>query len=526
MAIKNYKEWLPTELQRKIFTGKYMHGLETLDKWLDRVSGGDKEVRQAILDKKFIFGGRILSNRGLKNNGTYSNCYVLPQPEDSTDGIFQNLSEIANTLKMGGGVGVDLSSLRARGTKVNNPAKTSSGAVSFMDLYSTVTGTIAQNGRRGAMMISLDVNHGDAEEFINIKQDLNRVTKANTSLRVDEAFMMNSYDPNNKEHDMLRKVAQANWDMAEPGFLYWDRITGYNMQTGHPEFKLEGVNPCAELPLQAYGSCLLGSINLSAFVVDGKFDWNDFKRVVRMSVRALDDVNEEGLNRMPLKKQSDLARDWRNIGLGVMGLHDCLIKLGLKYNSVEARKVSDRIARVWSNTAIATSCMLAKERGAFPKWDNVVLENNYWLGVEDKLRKLVSKYGMRNAQLLAIAPTGSISTMLGCSNAIEPHFAFEYTRKTESLDGVDQYHQVKIPIAEGVDEELLVTTHDIHYNERIEMNYIWQLYVDNAISCTINMHEDATVEDIMTLYQQGYVYGLKGLTVFRNNCKRSGILTV
>ena len=265
------KKWLgeDNELGVTIWENKYQYNNETFDEWLDRVTNGNEEYKQLIIDKKFLPAGRILSNRGLHKDGlkvTYSNCYVQTPPEDNIESIFDCAKGLARTFSYGGGVGIDISKLSPRGAKVNNTAKETSGSVSFMDLYSMVTGLIGQNGRRGALMISIDCNHPDLEEFIELKTDLDKVTKANISVKITKDFMdavKNDADytlsfvreetgetiekiVNTKE--IFKKLCVANWDFAEPGMLFWDEITDWNLLSNNDEFVYAGVNPCAEEP--------------------------------------------------------------------------------------------------------------------------------------------------------------------------------------------------------------------------------------------------------------------------------------
>lgn len=267
----NIYDWLgqDNQLGVTIWENKYQYNNETFDEWLDRVTDGNEEYKQLIVDKKFLPAGRILSNRGLHKEGlkvTYSNCYVIPAPEDNIESIFDCAKGLARTFSYGGGVGIDISKLAPRGAKVNNTARETSGSVSFMDLYSMVTGLIGQNGRRGALMISIDCNHPDLEEFIELKTDLDRVTKANISVKITKEFMeavKNDEDylltfvreetgetiekvVNAKE--VFRKLCVANWDFAEPGMLFWDEITNWNLLSNNDEFEYAGVNPCAEEP--------------------------------------------------------------------------------------------------------------------------------------------------------------------------------------------------------------------------------------------------------------------------------------
>ena len=287
LQIMTEKEWLSeNQLSLDIWHKKYQVNGETFEEWLDRVSGGNKDVRELIKDKKFIFGGRILASRGVTGRRvTYSNCYVITPPEDNIESIFNTAAKLARTYSYGGGCGIDISNLRPKGAIVHNAAKSTSGAVSFMDLYSQVTGLIGQAGRRGALMISISCKHPDIEEFINLKTKQGVCEKANISIRVSDDFMEAAIHDEDwiteftseetgtitktfKARDLLKLLAKRNWEWAEPGMLYWDRITRYNMLNNDERFSYAGVNPCAEEPLPAGGSCLLGSINLSEFVLN------------------------------------------------------------------------------------------------------------------------------------------------------------------------------------------------------------------------------------------------------------------
>ena len=535
-----------------IWERKYRYDHENLEQWFDRVSGGDKDVRQLIKDKKFLFAGRILANRGLYKDGrkvTYSNCYVIPPPEDSLESIFDCAKSLARTFSYGGGCGIDISKLSPRGAHINNAAKETSGAVSFMDLYSLTTELIGQNGRRGALMISISCDHPDIEEFITIKSDLNKITKANLSIRVTDKFMQAvDYDTTYtlsyvreetgekierkiRARELFDKFCYMNWDYAEPAFLFWDRINSYNLLSEDDAFEYAGTNPCAEEPLPSGGSCLLGSLNLSEFVKDGHFDFDDFNESVHIAVRALNEVLDEGLPLHPLKVQRDCVRDWRQIGLGIMGLADMLIKLEIPYGSKESLNLCDEIGWNMANNAICESISLAQTLGEYPMFSDKVWDSEFYkahVGFQQPLR---------NSQLLTIAPTGTLSTMLGISGGIEPIFANYYTRKTESLHGEDKEYKIFTPIAweylqshgYGEDETKLpnyfVTSAEIAYRDRINMQAIWQTHIDASISSTVNLPNSATIDDVKDLYMYAWECGLKGITVFRDGCKRLGILT-
>ena len=555
------QEWLgkDNKLGQDILERKYQFNGETFDQWIDRVSGGNEEVKQLIKDKKFLFGGRILSNRGLEDKGvktTLSNCYVIEPPSDSIESIFDCAKKLARTFSYGGGCGVDISNLAPRGATVRNAAKTTTGSVSFMDLYSLITGLIGQNNRRGALMLSISCEHPDLEEFINIKSDLDKVTKANISIRITDKFMaaVKNKQPftlkfTRKETgetilktidaaDFFHKMCEVNWDYAEPGMLFWDRIENWNLLNCDNNFRYAGTNPCAEEPLPAGGSCLLGSINLAEFATPHGFNFDDFRKTVHIATIGLNEVLDEGLPLHPLQEQRDSVRDWRQIGLGIFGLADLLIKMGIKYGSPEAIDLCDMIGHAMADEALKTSALLAKEYGPYPKYNPEAVEQSayYSKNALGETKQLVKEYGLRNSQLLTIAPTGTLSTMLGVSGGIEPIFANYYTRKTESLKGHDEYYKVYTPIVKDYmeknnlkdDSELpnyFVTAQTLDYKNRIYMQSVWQTHIDASISSTVNVPNDFTVEQVEGLYMTAWEAGLKGVTIFRDGCKRAGILT-
>ena len=545
------REWLgqDNELGVAIWHNKYQDGDETFLEWVDRITGGNELYKKVILEKLFIPAGRILSNRGLHKKGmkvTYSNCYVIPAPKDNIESIFDCAKQLARTFSYGGGVGIDISNLAPRGAKVNNTAKETSGAVSFMDLYSMITGLIGQNGRRGALMISLDCNHPDLEEFIELKTDLDRVTKANISVKITKEFMDAVKNDGDyilsftreetgekiekviRAKEVFRKLCEANWDFAEPGMLFWDEITDWNLLSNNDEFEYAGVNPCAEEPLPAGGSCLLGSINLAEFVKDDK--------TVEIAVEFLNEILDEGLELHPLDIQQETVRDWRQIGLGIMGLADMLIKMEIPYGSPESIQVCDAIGYAMASRAIYSSAKLAEKQGTYPKYTTDVLSTPFLkYNISSFDADIVYQCGLRNSQLLTCAPTGTLSTMLGISGGIEPIFANYYTRKTESLHGEDVFYKVYTPIVDeymkkhGITDDAdlppwFVTSSDIDHKDRIEMQSVWQSHIDASISSTINLPQEATVEDVENIYMLAHEKHLKGVTIYRSGCKREGIL--
>ena len=555
--------WNMTDLQRDIYEKKYRFDSETFDEFLDRVSGGNNPIKKAIKDKKFMPAGRILAGRGLDKYGrenTLSNCYGMPKVEDNIESIFDTAKYLARTYSYGGGVGLTLSKLRPKGSKVNNAASTTTGAVSFMDLYSMVTGLIGMRGRRGALMLNLDCIHPDIEDFINVKNDLKKVTYANISVNVDDEFMTAVKEDRDytlyfkvestgeeisktiRARDLFKKLAYNNWNMAEPGILYKNRIDSWHMMSHDETFEFAGVNPCAEETLPAFGSCNLASINLSEFVKHpftkyARFEFEKFGEMVRNGVIYLNEVLDENMNLHPLEQQREMSRDLRQIGLGIMGLADMFIKMGIKYGSSESISLIHQVGRIMINEALRQSAMMAQVDGPFPRFnlDAILASPFVQENADEDVLELIKEHGLRNSQLLTIPPTGSISTLVGCSNGVEPIFQVSYTRKSESLHHEDTYYKVFTPIVKdymdtnglSYEEELpdfFITTSNLDYKERIEVQATWQQYIDASISSTVNVPNEFTVEEVENLYIYAWEKGLKGITIYRDGCARSGIL--
>lgn len=404
-------------------------------------------------------------------------------------------------------------------------------------------------------MISLDCHHPDLLDFIDIKTSPDAVTKANISVRVTDDFMeavINDKDwimsftrPETNEtitktakaREVFEKLCRNNWDWGEPGILFWDTISNYNLLEYDDSFEYAGTNPCAEEPLPAGGSCLLSSINLSAFVRNKEFNFDDFGETVAHGIIYLNEVLEEGLPLHPLREQRQSVADWRQIGLGIMGLADMLIKMELPYDSEQARHLCERIGLVMADQALYTSAFLAGHNGSYDNYKSCVQKSGFLKNNTcESTREVIEAYGLRNSQLLTIAPTGTISTMLGISGGIEPIFANSYTRKTESLHGHDEYYKVYTPIVKeymdehGIKDEAelpnwFCTSSTISPLNRVLMQGAWQRHIDASISSTVNLPEEATIEDVEEIYLNAWKEGLKGITVFRNGCKRLGILT-
>ena len=555
------EDWLgeDNKLGIDIWHKKYQRNGETFDQWLDRVSINNQYIRNLIVQKKFLPAGRILSNIGIDDEKcSLSNCYVITPPEDSIESIYETCSKLARTYSYGGGCGIDISNLAPEGAKVHNQAKATSGAVSFMDTFSQVTQQIGQNGRRGALMISISDTHPDLEKFITIKSDLNKVNYANISVRISDAFMKAVEEDKDwelkferketgevisktvKAKELFRKLCEQNWNYAEPGMLFWDRINNYNLLSNTKSFKYAGVNPCAEEPLPAGGSCNLCAINLAAFVKDEKFDFDDFSYVVQEAVKYQNEILKEGLKRHPLKEQQESVNNYKQIGIGIMGLADMLIKLHIQYGSEEALELCDKIGTYLNYYGIKASSDLGNILGQYEDFNlTEVTSTEYW---KEQLESFI-KYNLnlfpfarlRNSQLFTIAPTGTISTMIGVSGGIEPIFANYYERTTKSLYVKDVKYKVYTPIVKQYMDEhnmkddsqlpkYFVTSSDISVYSRINMQAVWQKHIDASISSTVNLPNEATIEDVENLYMYAWKNGLKGITVYRAGCAREGIL--
>lgn len=557
--IKRKEGWNLSELGKRIYEGKYRHNDETFEGFLTRVSGGNSKIRKRILNKQFLFGGRILANRGLDKEGvkiTLSNCYVLPSPEDNLESIYDTAKHMARTFSYGGGVGISLNKLRPKGMKVNNSAQTTTGAVSFAGTYSDVGERIGQNGRRGALMLTMMVNHPDIFDFIKLKKDLTQITSANMSIQISDKFMQavednemfnlhyecetgEIVDREVHAENLYNLICKSNWEMAEPGMLFWDTINNWHLMSAVKDYLFTCTNPCGELPLMDWGACLLGSINLAslvknAFTPEATFDMETFIDVVHDAVIALNEAVDENIPLHPLQQQRDYARDYRAIGLGIMGLADMLLQMGMQYGSDRAVNISKTLGFLMINEAVFQSALLAKEHGMFPKCDiKAIMESEFFkCNITPEVQQMVEQYGLYNSQLLAIAPTGSLSTMLGVSGGIEPIFMASYTRKIESIGDIDEYFKVTTPVVQEYlqayptqTEDDVKTAINLPFENRIYMQSAWQQFVDNAISSTLNLPNKATVDDIKSIYMMAWKYGLKGITIYRDGCSRAGILS-
>ena len=552
-------EWLnENQLSYDIWDKKYRYNQESFDSWLDRVSGGNEKIKQLIYDKKFIFGGRTLSNRGT-GLASLNNCYSSGYVKDDLDDIMQVNKNIALTFKAEGGQGLSLSKIRPKGTLIKGRFE-SEGIIPFMEMFNKTTESIMQgSSRRGALMMSLDIWHKEAEDFIKIKSDLGKINKANLSLEIDDEFMnivQKYYDGRIPEDyccmvkrkysdqeitypvypiKLYKMMCEHACKYAEPGILYTNRLRKYNLMEKVDSFQIETTNPCGEQPLPKHGACGLCSINLSEYVEypftkDADIDTVALEEDIFYIVEAMDNIVDENLPYHALQEQRDVATKFRNLGIGVMGVHDMLIKFGMRYSSIEGIDTVEYIMKSILKLAILASAKLASIKGAFPGYDEMMLKSQLFksLDFDEKDFAFIKKHGLRNSTLLSIAPTGSIGTMLNVSTGIEPWYSMSYIRNTKSLGGKEESYEVVAPIAKRAKEHdyesYLETSNEIGWFEHIYMQAAAQKWVDTAISKTINMPKDTTPAEIELAFLHAWSAGLKGCTIYVDG-SRDPILT-
>ena len=526
---------------------------------------------------RFLPGGRILAGSGTNRDVTLFNCFVMGQIEDSMDGIFDALKEGALTMQQGGGVGYDFSTLRPKGTRARRVGGIASGPVSFMRIWDSMCATLLSTGaRRGAMMATLRCDHPDIEQFISIKQNATELRHFNLSVLITDEFMQalkldadwplvfpaQHLDEQVTGHERLiqrrwsgsmeeqdcrvlkvikarslwKKIMQATYNYAEPGVLFIDRINQHN-NLGYREH-ITATNPCGEIPLPPYGACNLGSINLPQFVQqpfteNAQLDLPAISKTVEVAVRLLDNVID--LSHFPLDDQRYQAMGSRRIGLGMTGLADTLIMLGIKYGESESYEKAAQIMQTICHTAYRSSISLAQEKGAFPFYQKqAYLQQPFIQALPEDIQQGITDYGIRNSHLTAIAPTGTISLLANnVSSGLEPVYHFEYQRKILQADGSYRmftlmdyaYRAWKALHGDNPLPHYFVETNRLSPQAHLEMQAAIQPFVDNAISKTINVPEYYPFSQFQTLYQQAYDMGLKGCTTFRPNPVTGAILT-
>ncbi len=693
------EEWLgkDNKLGVDVFNKKYRHNDETFDNWLNRVSGKNIKVREMIVNKKAIFGGRVLANRGTGLSGGLSNCYVLPSRDiDSIDGILEQCKRMANTFKHQGGLGFDLSAIRPRGSYVNGDKTTAPGAISFMPLFSSVTGTIASGGRRGASLLFINARHPDAIEFCECKRNKdNGITNANISLMVDDEFMEKA--KNGIVEKCIWKIKSTGQDFeyeldykavidsavqggligAEPACLFKDhyinnaftqhikeleftgvngcvtgdtliltdkgnvridsvigdttniwngyewsevipKITGYNKEIylvkfnngvelqctnnhkfilkdgsrvttlqlkegyemqkhNYPEInnlenkKIENTQfvqvesvvktdiiadkvycvtepknnsvvfngimtgNCSEFSGTDWSACMLASMNVSQYIKNKKFMAKEFFDDTKEMFNELNKVLKEGFEYHPYQEMRDVARNQRQVGMGITGIADALIKLGITYGTKESKDFVELVGEYLLNACVQASALQAKEDGSFEHFDiDKVAHSMIYKKLWYDTKELVEKHGMYNSRLVAVAPQGSGSLLLGCSSGIEPIYKRAYQRRTQSLHGTGEdviYTVIHQPIVEYMSENNLesipshcVEAHDINWKDKIDIIASLQKYCDNAISNTTNLPKGTTFEELKDIYFYGHSVGCKGISVYVDGSLDSQVL--
>ena len=476
---------------------------------------------------------------------TLSNCYVIPIEEDSLEGIYRCITESAMVYRTGGGVGTDLSVLRPEGAAVNATIDHSPGATAFMNLFSESTNTVSQAGRRGALMLTMRVDHPDIERFITIKNDPRRikVQHANISVLITHEFMHAVTNDlefelrwNGKSYRKVRakelwfKIIKNAHASAEPGIIFWDTMKDYhNVEYANP---LSSTNPCGEQPLAAYTACNLGNINLGKFVDDkGKFDYEELAEVTRVATRFMDNIIDYNMDNHALEKIRKAVASDRRIGLGITGLADALVMMKIKYDTQEALDETEKMMRTIRDESYKTSVELAREKGPFPlfAWEGYS-RSKFVQSLPADIQESIRTHGIRNSTVITMPPVGTGSIVAQTSSGIEPIFCTSYRRKVKNHDG-ETYSEYKVyhPLIKqmfGSDEDLpphVITAHQIDPYFRVKMQGVIQKYVDSSISSTVNLAEDVSVETVADIYMTAYKSGLKGITVYREG-SREGIL--
>lgn len=690
------EDWLKdNKLGQDIWRFKYKHGEETLEQWFDRVSGGDKDIRRLIKEKKFLFGGRTLSNRGTGNGADYMNCFSNGYVPDNYEGIMQWNTEIGLTFKAEGGQGLSLSKIRPKGSLIKGLYETE-GIIPFMEIFNTTTKSTSQGShRRGALLMSLDIWHKDAEDFITIKSDKERINNANLSLEIDDEFMQIVKDNINVNDDIVipktficgngskiiyevkpvklfKLLCYHAHKSAEPGTIYTNQfrkhnlmefVSDYEVVTGNPcvaydtkvltdKGEIEIINlvdkkvnvwngcewseviphitgfnqpmkkitfsngaflrctnyhnfiladnskieakdlkvgmslveyilpnaketitlsvtevidsgvddtvycltepknhtcvfngvltgQCGEQSLPRGMACCLSSFNLSQYVLNEysanvAFDYASFSKDVYSVVKAMNDIVDESSHLHALQIQRDMSFKYRNIGIGVMGIADMLVKMNIVYGSKESLFVLDNISRFLFREAVFASVALAEKDGNFDGysdriWDATIFKDNF---SDEEIQAFRDKGKLRNCSLISYPPTGTLGTMLNISTGIEPFFALSYTRKTESLGGEDKYHNVYIGEAKYYMDKFttnelpntFICSENIHWKDRIAVQSVLQKHVDTAISSTVNLPRETTIEEVEKLYIEAWDKKLKGVTIYRTG-SRDAILS-
>jgi len=528
---------------------------EVRDEWVNN-------FKWLLDDWRFVPAGRILTGAGTDQNLTFYNCYVIPSPSDSRGGIMETLGHMTEIMSRGGGVGINLSSLRPHHAYVKGVNGRSSGSVSWGALYSYVTGLIEQGGsRRGALMLILNDSHPDIMNFISSKREMGQITNANISVAVSDAFMDavkedNDWDlvfpdTNDPDYDTLwngdlnvwkkagksvityktvkareiwDSIIESAWSSAEPGIFFVDR---YNkMSNSYYYSTIQCTNPCGEQGLPPWGVCNLGALNLSRFVENGEVDWDSLRKAVRYAVRFLDNIIDTTPYFFDVNKDQQMSE--RRIGLGTMGLAEMMIGLKIRYGSEDSEQFIDKLFKFIAVESYLASSDYAEEKGSFPMFDaDKYLKSGFMKGMPKNVRDRIKEKGIRNVTLLTQAPTGTTGTMVGTSTGIEPYYFWEWERKGRMgshTERVSVYDEWKKTSGDAKLPDYFVTAMDLSPEDHVKVQAAIQKWVDSSISKTSNTPNHYTVSQTKDLYQLMYDTGCKGGTIYRDGSRDEQVL--
>lgn len=515
-------------------------GLAQVEKTPELREYWEKKFYEAMKDFHFVPAGRILSGAGTGYGVTYYNCYVVPSPDDSRGGIIDTLKDTVEIMARAGGVGINLSTLRPRGAYIKSVNGRSSGPMSWAQLYSVATGDVVDQGgsRRGALMLMLDDDHPDIEEFITCKTKPHWIEHANLSIAASDAFMEAIKNDGDwdlkwkgkvvktvKAKDLWDKICEAAWRSAEPGFIFTERYNKWS-NTWYYE-NIRCVNPCGEQGLPAWGVCNLGSLNLSAYVVDGEMNYKLLADHARVAMRMLDNVIDSNLYFFEENKLQQLGT--RRTGLGTMGLADALIKMKIRYGSDESIPVIEKIYETIRDAAYDESANLSEEKGSFPYFDKEKFMQGYFIKkLPAAVQEKIAEKGIRNAVLLSQAPTGTISLFAGVSSGIEPVYDFAMHRRDRTGEHIiyhPLFEQWKNSVPEGtVVPDYFVNSATLIPEDHVRVQATIQKYTDSSISKTVNAPNNYTIDQVKELYMKAYDTGCKGITFYRDG-SRDAVLT-
>ena len=528
-------------ISQEIDVMKYRQDGESFDDKVKRIARALEdsiehrwELEEILGNLRFLPAGRVQNAIGSRRITTAYNCFVSGTISDSMTSIMEKAGEAAETMRRGGGIGYDFSTIRPRGTLIKSLQSKSSGPVSFMGIFDAVCQTIASSGhRRGAQLGCLRVDHPDVFEFIRAKRNSDKLTGFNVSVGITDKFMEaltqedDSFDlvfegqvhQTISARELWDEIMESTWDWAEPGVLFIDRINEMNNL-----FYCETIattNPCGEQPLPPYGACLLGSFNLTKYVKeDNAFDFKQFKSDIPHVVRAMDNVIDRTI--YPLKAQSDEAKNKRRMGLGVTGLANAGEMLGYPYASPEFLTWAEKVFACLRDNAYRASAALAKEKGAFPLYREDYLKSNFIRTLPASVKKEIREYGIRNSHLTSFAPTGTISLVAdNVSGGIEPIFSHYYDRTIQTFDGPIVERVMDYAYSKGVEG---VKAGDLTVQQHLEILALASHYVDSAVSKTCNVGDEVTYEEFKDVYVNAWKMGCKGITTFRASGRRFGIL--